>query len=387
MPLPAKPTRRDLDDPAALLDQGKAALEQAETVEEVKEVRTRADTLGTLARNVGADLDAQNAIAEVRLRAERKAGALLATEVRPRGRHSSRSGALPEGISKSDSSRWQKEASVPEETFNAWVARTKDAGAELTSAGLRRLADRLARSRRGMEFDAPTTTPGITWPRYTGVTLDAAAGDDAAFTLGPEFSEEEWEAIRTCDEEAALEAAGLQPPDRNPPGSLDPAWAVTTGLQLACPLLRRIYEPDYGGFIVEEPGEGECRYCGVYPPTRTETWLHCHEFPLFVRRGWGCWWIAEFNDGEGGRDRRRFFFHDYAFGKLVERCLAAAAQGFKEAELIEGAEPATTAAIKEKAEAWLQGYTPTRYEVEFGWQGDSTTPRRADGREAEDGGG
>ena len=38
------------------------------------------------------------------------------------------------------SSRWQREAAVPEHVFETWLAKTREAGEELTSDGLRALA-------------------------------------------------------------------------------------------------------------------------------------------------------------------------------------------------------------------------------------------------------
>jgi hypothetical protein len=54
------------------------ALEQARTVDEIKEVRDRAEALRTYCARAGASLAVQNDACEIRLRAERKAGSLLA---------------------------------------------------------------------------------------------------------------------------------------------------------------------------------------------------------------------------------------------------------------------------------------------------------------------
>lgn len=94
----------------------------------------------------------QNRCAEIKIRAERKAGEMLAeTEKNPGGQpeHKSylshdvtgRSPKLSElGVSRKESSRWQSIASIPEEQFERHVEQTKQAKQELTSAGALRLA-------------------------------------------------------------------------------------------------------------------------------------------------------------------------------------------------------------------------------------------------------
>jgi hypothetical protein len=53
------------------------------------------------------------------------------------------------GISRSQSQRWQKEALVPTDEFLEYIASTKEAGREITTRGLLRLAVRLANNHRG----------------------------------------------------------------------------------------------------------------------------------------------------------------------------------------------------------------------------------------------
>jgi N6-adenosine-specific RNA methylase IME4 len=63
------------------------------------------------------------------------------------------------GISKTDSSRWQRVANVPEETFEAHVAEVRQAEGELTTEGVLRLAKDLDRRRRVEEI---LSTPCLT---------------------------------------------------------------------------------------------------------------------------------------------------------------------------------------------------------------------------------
>jgi hypothetical protein len=76
-------------------------------------------------------LEAQNAAAEIKLRAERRLGQMLKETVNHKGSTGHLRGnivlpletALPEGISKMQSSRWQQVAAVPEPVFERLPAR------------------------------------------------------------------------------------------------------------------------------------------------------------------------------------------------------------------------------------------------------------------------
>lgn len=129
------------------------ALAEARTIDEVKHVRDRAEALRLYSKQAGESLEMQNAIAEIKLRAERRAAELLAELPRGRagrpGRNSSQPAtnfedALRElEIPRSTAYRWQAEATVPEDVFEQYIAEVKAEGQELTSAGLLTLAKAL----------------------------------------------------------------------------------------------------------------------------------------------------------------------------------------------------------------------------------------------------
>ena len=129
-------------------EEAKRALAEARSIDEVKQIRDKAEALRLYVKQQGDGLEMQNDIAEIKLRAERRAGELLAEmELPGRGGGDTKSSSSVEldslsdlGISKSQSHRWQTEAALPEETFEQHVAETKAKGKELTSAGLYRLA-------------------------------------------------------------------------------------------------------------------------------------------------------------------------------------------------------------------------------------------------------
>jgi DNA methylase len=146
-------------------------LAEPRSVDEVRSIRDLAEAARVYAREVRLGLEAQNDAAEIKLRAERRLGELLAstplqdggdaararsqhaTEVRPRLRDL--------GISKSQSSRWQALAAVPEPVFDDYIAGARakgrqDGSTELTTAG----ALTVARQYRP-PYKAPSSDPTI----------------------------------------------------------------------------------------------------------------------------------------------------------------------------------------------------------------------------------
>jgi hypothetical protein len=130
------------------------ALEQARTVHEVKHIRDQAEALRLYAKQAGESLELQNQFGELKLVAERKAGKLLSAMEKNQGARgigvrSQAVTTLPRlrdlGVSKMQSSRWQREASVPERVFARHIADVQDKGKELTSTGLLDLAKKVAR--------------------------------------------------------------------------------------------------------------------------------------------------------------------------------------------------------------------------------------------------
>lgn len=131
-------------------DAARVALAEARSVDEVKDVRDRAEALRLYMKQAGHGLEMQNDVAEIKLRAERRAGELLGEMEKRDGGDATRArlqGAteLPPtladlGIERTQSHRWQAEAAVPEERFERYLADTRAGGDELTSVGLLRIA-------------------------------------------------------------------------------------------------------------------------------------------------------------------------------------------------------------------------------------------------------
>jgi N6-adenosine-specific RNA methylase IME4 len=103
--------------------------------------------LGRMLADRADRLCAQNLLAELRLRHERAIGRWLAAHVRHGGGGDRRSqsrartvvGDLPEGVNKKESSRFQKLAAIPDTVFDHHLTTTRDAGREITTAGVLKL--------------------------------------------------------------------------------------------------------------------------------------------------------------------------------------------------------------------------------------------------------
>jgi ParB family chromosome partitioning protein len=129
------------------------ALAEAETLDEIKYVRDIASAAAEYARAAKLGLEAQNSAATIKLRAERKAGELLAGLERGQGGHT-RFGSSSDGQTESpyaatladtdttrqQANRWQTVARLPEEKFEAYIEETIEAGNEVTTAGALRIA-------------------------------------------------------------------------------------------------------------------------------------------------------------------------------------------------------------------------------------------------------
>ena len=139
-----------VDNPLAKLELARRLLAETRSVDEVKMIRNLGEAARVYARQARLGLEAQNDAAEIKLRAERRLGELIATLPKQDGGDAAqaRSQAATEvpprlddlGISKSQSSRCQTIAAVPEPVFDQFVAEVReqsraDGKTELTTTG------------------------------------------------------------------------------------------------------------------------------------------------------------------------------------------------------------------------------------------------------------
>lgn len=132
-------------------EQARTALAECQRVDEVKDIRDKAEAMAAYARQAK-DTELIQWATEIKVRAERKAGELLSQsaetgERAPQGRVSPEQpkpttlGDL--GITPNQSSRWQSLASMTDAHFETAVATAKDTAGQVTTAFMLREAKRV----------------------------------------------------------------------------------------------------------------------------------------------------------------------------------------------------------------------------------------------------
>lgn len=129
----------------AILDRANQLLAQATSLDDVKQVRDTAESARIYAKAAKLGLELQNKAAEIKLRAERKAGAYLAAlHLKGGDRRSKRQHASLKletlGLTKDQSKRWQVISKVPDAVFEKYLQDLNSLGKEVTAVGLLRLA-------------------------------------------------------------------------------------------------------------------------------------------------------------------------------------------------------------------------------------------------------
>jgi 16S rRNA G966 N2-methylase RsmD len=132
-----------------LYDKMKLAIEKCHSIDEIKNIRDRAEALRQYAKVAG-DSEATNKCAAIKIRAERRAGELLSENLnhgRP-DKVSHDATLIDLDITRSNSSRWQRLATIPEDQFERHIEDAIESKSELTTSDTLRLA---ATVRRGEE--------------------------------------------------------------------------------------------------------------------------------------------------------------------------------------------------------------------------------------------
>ncbi len=168
----------------------RSMLADAKSLDDILHIRDIAEAARVYAQAAKLGLENQNEAAEVKIRAERKAGEMLAKM--PKADEATRYGSntmlLPEtptladlGIERMQSSRWQTIASLPDEEFEKHIAETKAERKELTTASVLRIARennkenepiKLPDDKYRVIYADPPWKYGNTMPDYMGVQDD-----------------------------------------------------------------------------------------------------------------------------------------------------------------------------------------------------------------------
>jgi hypothetical protein len=128
----------------------RSALAECQRIDEVKDIRDKAEAMAAYARQAK-DTELIQYATEIKVRAERKAGEMLAQGFAS-GERARSGGAMKKesppptlsdiGISRDQSSRWQSLAGMSEEHFETAVATAKETAGQVTTAFMLREASR-----------------------------------------------------------------------------------------------------------------------------------------------------------------------------------------------------------------------------------------------------
>lgn len=149
-----------------VLDQVSRILAEAKSLDDIKTIRDKAEAARAFVKAAKLGLELQNRAAEVKLRAERKAGSLLRSLKLRGGDRKSKGHAGPLklddlGISRDQSKRWQHVASVSAAEFSKYLKDTIDQGREITSAGLLRVASKGRATPRQIQSSSYSEVVGV----------------------------------------------------------------------------------------------------------------------------------------------------------------------------------------------------------------------------------
>lgn len=159
------------------LEGARRALAEARTLDEIMDVRDKAEAIRLYIRAAGLGIEMQNDAAEVKLRAERRAGELLREMPKNKGSQGTgsnqyevrlRPATAPTlrdfGIEKTQAYRCQQVASVPAPVFEAHVATVKSEGKELTTTGvLEMVREQAAVERAQVRQEREQARPSPSW--------------------------------------------------------------------------------------------------------------------------------------------------------------------------------------------------------------------------------
>lgn len=127
-------------------------------VEDAKKLCDMAEALRVCAKKSGKHFDVQQKAAEAKLRVERRGGELLAAWPKNPGGKSTACRLQEVGIEHTQSHRWQRIASLPENLFENFLKTTIESGQELTTAAVLCLAKRTRNAVRNGEVVAQATS-------------------------------------------------------------------------------------------------------------------------------------------------------------------------------------------------------------------------------------
>lgn len=145
-------------------DAARHALQQAVEIDDVKNIRDKAQAMAAYARQAN-DTKLVEWATEIKVRAERKAGQMLSEMPKNPGKlknsswsHDTTTTKLSDlNITKDQSSRWQRLAAVPDDQFEKAISAAKEVAGEVTTAAMLRIEKALKDHKSSQAADVGET--------------------------------------------------------------------------------------------------------------------------------------------------------------------------------------------------------------------------------------
>jgi len=157
-------------------EQARRELALASSLDEVKMIRDQAEAIRQYIKQQKGSFEMQNQAAEIKLRAERRAGEMLRDSEKNTGAmgigkkvplHDAITLPTPLptykelGIEATQAMRWQAEAEIPEERFEQFIAETKARAEELTSRATLSMAMKMRNEQKKQTTSHPDLPEGL----------------------------------------------------------------------------------------------------------------------------------------------------------------------------------------------------------------------------------
>lgn len=148
----------------------RSELALATKLDEVKDIRDKAEALRNYAKQAGESLEMQNQCAEIKIRAERRGGEILNDLPKNQGERTDLTSSIvddvksygqvlkEEKISRGTAARWGSLADIPKADFEAHIVETKKAKKELTSTGVHKVAKKEKKAKVKAAIEAAKVT-------------------------------------------------------------------------------------------------------------------------------------------------------------------------------------------------------------------------------------
>jgi hypothetical protein len=169
-----------MTDALQLWGNAKFAIEQCRTIDEVKDIRDKAEALRAYAKQSGESLEVQNNVSEIKLRCDKKIGEISKALPTSNGKRTDitsphngerlKTEILKEaGINHPE--RYEAIANLPDELFEEYIENVKESNEELTSSGILKAARNFEQEKKKDEAEVTLRDRTLISDLKNGITV------------------------------------------------------------------------------------------------------------------------------------------------------------------------------------------------------------------------